>query len=95
MNRQQRITQLLTESLKPQSLTVIDDSLAHAGHQGLKEHSAKYQSTETHFKVEVVSEVFEGLTRLDRQRLVNEALKNEFTTGLHALEIKTKSLSEK
>lgn len=42
----------------------------------------------------VVSKRFEGLSRVDRQRLVNEALRGEFEGGLHALQLATKTPAE-
>lgn len=46
--------------------------------------------SETHFKLLLVSARFENLSRVARQRLVNEALKSEFQSGgLHALTLKT------
>lgn len=50
--------------------------------------------SETHYKVLVVSEKFEGKTRIDRQRMVNELLKVELQSGLHALTQKTLTPSE-
>jgi BolA protein len=41
--------------------------------------------SETHFRVVIVSQKFTGLSRLARQRLVNEALAVEMKTGVHAL----------
>ena len=47
-------------------------------------------------KVSIVSEQFEGLTSLQRHKLVLSALKEHFQTGeLHALSLKTKSPSER
>jgi stress-induced morphogen len=40
---------------------------------------------ETHYTVRIISAAFEGLSRVDRQRPVNAALKHEFETGLDAL----------
>ena len=46
-------------------------------------------------RVLIVSNEFEGLTSLQRHRLVLGALKDHFKTGeLHALSLKTKSPSE-
>jgi BolA protein len=49
---------------------------------------------ETHYKLTIVSPLFEGQSRLDRQRMVTNLLKEEFSSGLHALEIKAKAPSE-
>jgi BolA protein len=46
------------------------------------------QSGETHFKVIIVSDVFDGKILIDRHRLVNECLALELAErGVHALSI--------
>lgn len=50
-------------------------------------------SGETHFKVIIVSDVFDGKTLIDRHRLVNECLALELAErGVHALSIQAKTL---
>nr|WP_020593190.1 BolA family protein [Kiloniella laminariae] len=78
----------LRAGLKPAKLTVIDESHHHVGHAGYRE------GGESHFSVEVVSEKFEGLNRVNRQRLVFDLLKQEMETTIHALQIKAQSPSE-
>ncbi|HTI67239.1 MAG TPA: BolA family protein [Caulobacteraceae bacterium] len=72
----------LEKAFSPHRLEVVDDSDRHAGHAGAS------ASGESHFNVVVVSEVFVGLSRVERQRRVNAALKEAFDGGLHALSIK-------
>ena len=72
----------------PQRLVIEDDSARHRGHAGHRE------GGESHFKVEIVSAVFEGQNRVARQRLVYDALKDEFAGGLHALNVKAMTPSE-
>ena len=49
------------------------------------------RGSETHFKVLVVSDVFEGKPLIARHRMVNETLKEELETGgVHALSILAK-----
>lgn len=67
----------------PQRLSIADDSARHRGHAGHRE------GGESHFSIEIVSAAFEGKTRVARQRLVYEALKDEFAAGLHALALTT------
>jgi BolA protein len=78
-----RITRKLDAALKPARLEVRDDSEKHRGHAGWRE------GGETHFRVEVVSAKFAGLSRVARQRLVYQALAEELKGGVHALELKT------
>ena len=75
----------LTKVFTPSALNVIDDSHKHAGHAGAQPEG------ETHYTVEIVSEAFEGLSRVSVQRAVMDALKSEFDSGLHALSIKARS----
>jgi BolA protein len=46
-------------------------------------------NSETHFRLLVVSKSFEGKSRLDRSRLVNELMKPLMAQGLHALSQRT------
>lgn len=69
----------LREALAPTQLRVIDESAAHAGHAGAAEGS--------HFRVEIRSPAFAGLSRLARHRLVYDALASQIRQGIHALAI--------
>jgi BolA protein len=75
------ITKKLTEAFTPQSLKVVDESHQHEGHAGHR------PGGQTHFRVYIVSEAFEGKTRLERHRLINGALSGELAGGVHALAI--------
>jgi BolA protein len=44
--------------------------------------------SETHFKVLVVSAGFDGLSLVDRHRRVQDLLRDELRSGLHALTIR-------
>jgi BolA protein len=67
----------------PQRLSIEDESSRHHGHAGHRE------GGESHFRVEIVSAAFEGMNRVTRQRLVYDALRDEFAAGLHALALTT------
>lgn len=91
MNREERIKNILAQ-LNPVALDLKNDSAKHAGHT---EHLGGAGFTgETHYKLKIVSEVFNGLSRVDRQRKVYDLLRAEFNSGLHALEIKTLTPAE-
>lgn len=88
MTLQAWITQTLQDGLQPTALTVKDDSEKHRGHGGWRE------GGETHFSIDIVSDAFIGKSRLERHRLVNEALKGAFERGLHALAINARAPGE-
>ncbi|MBL4614384.1 MAG: BolA family transcriptional regulator [Magnetovibrio sp.] len=75
----------LKAALKPEHLEVIDNSAQHAGHAGAR------PGGESHFAVVVVSTAFNGQNRVQRQRMVYQALSEEMTSHIHALELKTLS----
>ena len=73
------IASALAAALQPLELLVQDDSHLHAGHAGAREGR--------HFSVRVVSQRFEGLSRVARHRLVYDALALVIPRGVHALAI--------
>lgn len=86
------MTSLLQEIFQPTLIQLMNESHLHAGHRPADE------GPETHFHLVLVSEKFIGLSRLDRTRLVNEALKDERDGGkfggLHALSMKLMTAQE-
>ncbi len=84
MSVQERIQTKLTERFAPKHLEVLNESHQHAVPRG----------SETHFKVILVSDVFNGLSRIQRQQLVYETLREELNKGLHALSLKTSTPAE-
>lgn len=83
------ITRRLTEALGPTQLQVIDDSEKHRGHGGYNATSG-----ESHFTVEIESPRFAGLSRVQRQRAVNDALRDLLVERVHALAIRTRAPGE-
>ncbi|WP_298722702.1 BolA family protein [uncultured Ferrovibrio sp.] len=83
MSMAERIQAKLTAALAPERLDLVDDSARHAGHAAMK----GLPPGETHFLLTVVSARFEGLPRLQRQRLVYQILAEEMAGGIHALAI--------
>ncbi|MEM6665080.1 MAG: BolA family protein [Pseudomonadota bacterium] len=75
----------LTAAFSPAQLEVIDESHLHAGHAGAR------PGGETHFRVRIEAPAFNRTTRLQRHRLVNEALAEELATTVHALAIDAKA----
>ena len=86
MNRiEKNILRKLEKELNPELIEIKDESHLHANHNP----SAKEGGT--HFKIKIVSKKFKGKSRIERHRIVNDILENEFKKGLHAL---TLSLSD-
>jgi BolA protein len=81
---QRAIEEKLTSALSPTHLVVENESHMHAVKPG----------SESHFKVLVVSEAFEGKSRVERQRRVNEILRDELAQGLHALSMRALTPNE-
>ncbi|MEA2783482.1 MAG: BolA family transcriptional regulator, ral stress-responsive regulator [Rhodospirillaceae bacterium] len=77
------IEEKLRDGLKPERLSIIDESHLHAGHAGSR------PGGESHFRVEIVSAAFSGLTRVARQRLVYSLLEAELKGPVHALALRT------
>lgn len=88
MRIQSAIKEKITAQLAPTSLEVIDDSASHVGHAGA------HPEGESHFKVIVVSDKFDGKNRVERQRMVFEVIKDEMSNHVHALELKTLTPTE-
>lgn len=78
----------LSGALAPVALVVANESAHHAGHMG------DDGSGETHFRVEIVSAAFAGLSRVARQRLVNRALADLLAGPVHALAIAARAPGE-
>ena len=90
--RAARMRARITERFAPQRLELDDESARHAGHAGVRE--AGGAGGETHYALLVVSEAFAGLSRVQRSRLVHEALDTEFRGGLHAMSLTLRTPSE-
>jgi BolA family transcriptional regulator, general stress-responsive regulator len=79
------IREKLTIRFAPVALEVSDQSAQHAGHAGAAR--ADGGQGETHFHVRIVSEAFEGTSRVERQRRVYAALAEELKGPVHALSL--------
>jgi len=72
------------QSLQPQFLEVINESHRHNVPQG----------SESHFKVTVVSNEFNGKMLVARHRMVNNILTDELAHSIHALVLHTMTIEE-
>jgi len=82
MSVQAAIEKKLQDIFKPDRLDVINESHLHAGHAGGFDGAG-----ETHFRVRIMSQSFAGKSRIERHRAVNETLKAELASGVHALAV--------
>ncbi|MGH6761376.1 MAG: BolA family protein [Phyllobacterium sp.] len=96
MSIQRSIENKLRDTFAPVSLTVINESHLHAGHHhsGSDDNGTFDGEGETHFRVRMVADAFAGKNRVERHRAVNEALKDELESGLHALALELSSPGE-
>jgi len=78
----QALASRLQQRLQPGALEVVDESADHAGHVG-----ANASGSGTHFRVRIASPMFAGKTRVQRHRLVYDAVQDFMDQGLHALAI--------
>jgi BolA protein len=86
--RETLIRQRLEEAFRPQELLIKDQSHLHIGHEGAKDGKG-------HFDVTIVSEAFSGTSRVQRHRMVYDALSNLLDSDIHALRIQALTPSER
>ena len=86
-SRTQRIRSRLESRFAPARVTVRDDSALHAGHAGARGGAG-------HFAVRIESDAFRGRDRLQRHRMVYEALADMLPAEIHALNIEAVSTEE-
>ena len=82
------IAEKLRGAFAPEALDVSDESHLHEGHMGHR------PGGETHFRVNIVSEAFEGKSRIERHRMINTLLAAELAGPVHALALKAMTKSE-
>jgi BolA protein len=83
-DRVQRIEARLRERLEASDVLVVDESHKHVGHAGAAGGAG-------HFRVTVVSPRFAGLSLVQAQRLVYEAVGEMMDSEIHALAITTRA----
>jgi len=79
MATQALLIKKLNDSLKPTHLEVSNESHMHNVPPG----------SESHFRVVVVTDLFDGLALVKRHRAVNEVLADELENRIHALALHT------
>jgi BolA protein len=86
-DRVARIREQLTAAFEPEALEIEDESHLHAGHAGARDGRG-------HYRVMIVAAAFTGLNRVQRHRLVYEALGSMMTTDIHALALQAYAPTE-
>jgi BolA protein len=86
-DRERQIRKCLEDTFQPDELLLENQSHLHAGHEGAKDGKG-------HFDVMIVSAAFQGKSRIERHRMVYDALGTLVQTDIHALRIKAHTPSE-
>ena len=84
MRTQDKITQPLEKDFSPLHLEVVDESHTHN----------VPEDAQSHFKVTLVTDKFDGLTLIKRHRAVNTSLDGEIRASIHALALHTMTPEE-
>ena len=77
MSTEQRIERKVLDALSPERMRIDNDSSRHAG-----------PATDSHFRLVIVSNTFEGLNSVKRHRMVYKCLSEELAGPVHALQLK-------
>ena len=88
MNRKLKIEKMIRSNINPHFFSVKDVSEEHRGHQSFKE------NIESHFEITIVAEKFNNRNKIERHRIVNKILKEEFLEDLHSVTLKAFSIEE-
>lgn len=87
-DRANQIRKRLEAAFEPSELMVKDQSQLHVGHAGAADGRG-------HFDVNIVASAFTGVSRLQRHRMVYDALADLLETDIHALRIKAYTPGER
>jgi BolA protein len=82
----QKMREKLAAAFNPSKFELIDESNQHHGHAGA------HPSGESHFRLRIAADAFQGLSRVSQHRLVNAALAEELRQRVHALAIEIHTL---
>ena len=88
MKRRSKIEEIIKECFEPYYFSVLDVSEEHRGHQSFQE------NVESHFEIVIVSKIFNNKSKIDRHRMVNQTLKEEYLSDLHSVTIRALTVEE-
>ncbi|MBN9413385.1 MAG: BolA family transcriptional regulator [Candidatus Paracaedimonas acanthamoebae] len=77
-----KLQHLLSKEFNPEHLEIIDETDKH------KNHLNTPHTKETHFRILIVSEIFQSMNRIERHRCIMSLFEQDFKAHLHALSIK-------
>ncbi|ABR73972.1 transcriptional regulator [Actinobacillus succinogenes] len=84
MSKQRNLTEKLSQEFRPHFFHIENESHRHSVNR----------DGESHFKIVLVSDKFDGLRRVARHKLVYQCLAQALSDGIHALALHTFTLSE-
>lgn len=87
-NREELIRERLVDTFNPDDLLIKDQSHLHAGHEGARDGKG-------HFDIVIVSDRFADANRVQRHRMVYDALRDLLETDIHALRIRAMTPAER
>lgn len=76
----------LQAAFSPEVIELTDESHKHIGHAGNRGGG--------HYRLLIVSPAFAGMSRIARQRAVQESLQDLYTADIHALSIRAQTPAE-
>lgn len=87
------IIKKINDTFQPSRFAIYNDSHKHAHHASMR---GSNNTIESHFRLEIVSDAFQGKSQPIRHRQVYALLKDEMSTpnGVHALQLQTKTPAE-
>ena len=79
MKIEQQIQNKIEEALNPRHLEILNESYMHN----------VPSNSETHFKLVIVTDQFDGKSRIERHKIINSLLALELSSDIHALSLLT------
>ena len=88
MNLEKIITEKINKNFIPDFFKIINFSDKH------KNHYLEDNNDTSHIKLIIVSKNFDGLSKVDRERLVHKILSDEISNDIHSIRLKLYTLEE-
>ena len=88
MNLEKIITEKINKNFSPDLFKIINFSDKH------KNHYLEDNNDTSHIKLIIVSKGSDGLSRIDRERLVHKLISEEISNSIHSIRLKLYTLEE-